>query len=182
MSSWSPDLYLAAWNFAADAHGEQRVPGSSRPYLTHIGSVAMEVIAALAAGSDVEDPDLCVQCAILHDIVEDTAVSADELAEVFGPEVAAGVSALTKHESAGDKRAQMVDSLERIKTQPPEVWMVKLADRITNLQPPPKHWNKIKIGQYLESAELISASLSSACPVLGPRIHDKIERYRVNSL
>jgi (p)ppGpp synthase/HD superfamily hydrolase len=138
----------------------------------------MEVVAALAIRSDVENPDLCVQCAILHDVVEDTAVGADDIAEVFGPEVAAGVRALTKHKSAGDKRAQMVDSLERIKAQPHEVWMVKLADRITNLQPPPKHWDKVKVGLYLESAELISTSLRSACPVLGPRIQEKIERYR----
>jgi (p)ppGpp synthase/HD superfamily hydrolase len=171
---------LEAWNFAADAHGEQQVPGSTRPYLSHIGAVTMEVIAALAARSDVDNPDLCVQCAILHDVVEDTALSAEDIAEVFGPHVAAGVSALTKQMSAGDKRAQMVDSLERIKAQPQEVWMVKLADRITNLQPPPKHWDKIKIAKYLESAELISAELGSACTVLGPRIQEKIERYRAH--
>ena len=83
MSDWSPDLYLAAWNFAADAHGEQQVPGSKRPYLSHIGAVTMEVVAALAIRTDVENPDLCVQCAILHDVVEDTAVTAEDIAEVF---------------------------------------------------------------------------------------------------
>ncbi len=169
---------MAAWNFAADAHGEQMVPGSKRPYLTHIGAVSMEVVAALAARSDVGNPDLCVQCAILHDVVEDTEVSAHDIAAAFGAEVAAGVAALTKHKSAGDKLAQMTDSLKRIKAQPREVWMVKLADRITNLQPPPKHWDAPKIGRYLESAELICESLEPACPVLGSRIQRKIETYR----
>ena len=43
--------------------------------------------------------------------------------------------------------------------------MVKLADRMTNLQPPPKHWDTDKIGRHLKSAELIFEELSDACPV-----------------
>lgn len=178
MSPWSPDLYLAAWNFAADAHGDQLVPGSARPYLAHIGAVAMEVVSALAEREDVEAPDLCVQCAILHDAVEDTSVTVDEIASRFGDDVARGVAALTKNESAGDKHAQMVDSLGRIKAQPREVWMVKLADRITNLQPPPAHWGASKIASYLESAELIFDELEGACPVLRERMLEKLDSYR----
>ena len=48
---WSPDLYLAAWNYAAQMHGGQKVPGMEVPYLAHIGAVAMEVMTALAQGS-----------------------------------------------------------------------------------------------------------------------------------
>lgn len=50
------------------------------------------------------------------------------------------------------KKLQMQDSLRRIKSQPREVWMVKMADRITNLQPPPGHWSEEKDSSRLKLA------------------------------
>jgi hypothetical protein len=35
------DQYQRAWNFAAEAHGKQKIPGTKIPYIRHIGSVAM---------------------------------------------------------------------------------------------------------------------------------------------
>ena len=180
---WSPDTWLAAWRFAADAHEGQLVPGSNLPYVVHVGAVAMEVSGAIATrattGAPVGDPNLAVACALLHDVVEDTAVELDHIARDFGEGVAAGVAALTKDSGVGDKPAQMRDSLARIRAQPAEVWMVKLADRITNLQPPPKHWSKDKIRRYHGEAQDIHAALGEACPVLGPRLAAKIESYAV---
>lgn len=79
--------------------------------------------------------------------LEDTDTTYPELVRTFGPAVADGVLALTKEDSVGTdltpyqrKERRMADSLERIKAQPKEIWMVKMADRITNLQPPPKQW------------------------------------------
>ena len=96
MNLWSPDRYLEAWSFAAFHHREQLVPGSNVPYATHLGSVAMEVMTAVAARGDVGDPDLAVQCALLHDVVEDAGVSLEQVKENFGEVVADGVAALTK--------------------------------------------------------------------------------------
>lgn len=174
---WSPEAYLAAWRFAQRAHLGQTVPGTEISYLAHIGAVAMEITAALARRDDVADPDLAVQCALLHDVVEDTEVELAELAARFGDRVAAGVAALTKDPGSGDKAAQMTDSLARIRQQPPEIWMVKLADRITNLAPPPAHWSTDKIERYRREAEAILAALGQACPVLGPRLAQKIAAY-----
>ena len=176
-ATWSPERYLAAWRFAQAAHLGQTVPGSEVSYIAHIGAVAMEVIAALARRDDVADPDLAVQCALLHDVVEDTAVELAELAARFGDAVAAGVAALTKDPAAGDKAAQMADSLARIREQPPEVWMVKLADRITNLGPPPHFWRDEKIARYRREAEAILEALGEACPVLSARLAEKIAGY-----
>ena len=181
MSLWSPDAWLAAWRFASDAHLGQKVPGSELPYVVHVGAVAMEVASAVSIraqqGEPVERPDLAVVAALLHDVVEDTDVTLDEIDARFGPAVAAGVAALTKNPAVGDKPAQMRDSLQRIRAQPPEIWMVKLGDRITNLQPPPKHWPHAKIRRYRDEATLIHGSLGAACSVLGPRILAKIEAY-----
>ena len=181
MSLWSPDAWLAAWRFAADAHQGQRVPGSELPYVVHVGAVAMEVASAVSVraqlGDPVARPDLAIQCALLHDVVEDTPVSAKAIAEQFGQAVADGVCALSKEPAVGDKPAQMRDSLARIRLQPAEIWMVKLGDRITNLQPPPAHWKLDKIRRYREEAGLIHAQLGEACSVLGERLLAKIENY-----
>ncbi|NVB38151.1 bifunctional (p)ppGpp synthetase/guanosine-3',5'-bis(diphosphate) 3'-pyrophosphohydrolase [Pseudenhygromyxa sp. WMMC2535] len=183
MSFWSPDAWLQAWRFAAAAHQGQQVPDSDLPYLVHIGAVAMEVSHALAQrerlGQAVARPDLAIQVALLHDVVEDTEVTVWALAREFSQVVATGVAALSKNASVGDKQAQMRDSLERIRRQPEEVWMVKLADRITNLQPPPASWSKQKILRYREESKEIHAALGEACPILAARLAEKIEHYQV---
>jgi (p)ppGpp synthase/HD superfamily hydrolase len=182
MSTWSPDVWLSAWEFAAHAHHAQRFPGSDLPYIVHVAAVAMEVGHAIARraqlGHPVADPDLAIACALLHDVVEDTAIGLAELERRFGPGVAAGVSALSKDPRVGDKPAQMRDSLQRIRAQPPEVWMVKLADRITNLQAPPHYWDVQKIRRYQDEARDIHAALAEACPVLGGRLVEKIATYQ----
>jgi (p)ppGpp synthase/HD superfamily hydrolase len=173
---WSPDRYRDAWLFAAEVHREQQVPGTELPYIVHVGMVAMEVTTALVQGSRVEHPDLAVQCALLHDVIEDTAATYTLLAERFGRAVAEGVQALTK-DSGLPKSAQMADSLARIQAQPTEIWMVKLADRIANLQPPPPHWNTQRIAAYRQEAHEILARLGSADPYLAARLQTKIQEY-----
>ena len=181
MSLWSPDGWQRAWRFAAEAHHGQRFPGTELPYIVHVSTVAAEVshaIAARAAGGDpVANPDLAIQCALLHDVVEDTSIDAARIAAEFGTEVAAGVSALSKNPEVGDKPAQMQDSLARIRALSPEVWMVKLGDRITNLQAPPHYWKLDKIRRYREEAREIHRQLGTACSVLGPRLEAKIQAY-----
>ena len=174
---WSQELFLAAWNFAAEAHVGQTVPGSERAYINHVGSVAMGVMAAVSQRGDVSRPDLAIQCALLHDVVEDTQVTIAAIDAAFGADVAAGVAALTKDDSLASKAAKMKGSLARIKRQPHEVWMVKLADRITNLQQPPAHWRPDKIARYRQEAQSIHDELHVACSVLGVRLADKIAGY-----
>lgn len=138
----------------------------------------MEVMSAIVRTDDaLSDPDLVVQCAVLHDVIEDAGVTADSLEERFGASVAAGVQALTKDESLPTNQVQMLDSLERIRLQPKEIWMVKMADRIVNLQPPPSHWTSEKINAYREEAQLILDRLGDANQPLANRLRKKIERY-----
>jgi (p)ppGpp synthase/HD superfamily hydrolase len=175
-SRFSIELFLKALRFAASAHGVQKVPGSDHPYLVHVCSVAAEVIAALES-EEHEHPDLAVQCALLHDVAEDTLVELSAIEAHFGPAVAAGVAALTK-DSSLDKPAQMPDSLQRIRRQPRDVWLVKLADRITNLQPAPAHWTAERRRAYRIEAEQILAALGEASPWLSRRFEERLEEYR----
>lgn len=174
---WDQDLYIKAWRFAADAHLGQTVPGTDIPYLNHLGNVAMEVMSAVAE-TEVADPNLAVQAALLHDTIEDTACDYASVKEVFGQPVADGVQALSKNPEAGDKKAQMQDSLTRIRLQPKEIWMVKLADRITNLQAPPQHWSLEKAVRYRDEAQMILDALGEANTLLAARLQEKIENYK----
>jgi (p)ppGpp synthase/HD superfamily hydrolase len=138
--------------------------------------VAMEICAALTVDT-FEVPDLAVQCALLHDTIEDTPVSYEDIAQAFGIAVADGVMALTKRADL-PKPDAMADSIRRIKTQPREVWSVKLADRITNLQPPPEKWPLSKRSAYCDEAVYILGELGSASGYLAGRLNHKIESYR----
>ncbi len=177
MTIWNQDEFQKAWNFASDAHNGQCVPGTNRPYINHIGNVAMEVMAAIAFCQDINNPDLLVQCALLHDTIEDTKITFDEVKNTFSLDVANGVAALSKNSDLKTKADRMADSIERIKQQPDEIWMVKLADRITNLQPPPKHWTREKTSAYRNEAIVILDNLGRASPYLSVRMKEKISEY-----
>jgi len=183
MPLWTPDAWHETWRFAAEAHHGQLVPGSQLPYIVHVAAVAMEVGNAIARrlelGQPVAQPDLAIQVALLHDVLEDTSVTLEQLRGRFGDAIAQGVAALSKDPTIAGKQARMQDSLARIQTQPAEVWMVKLGDRITNLQAPPHFWTRQKICAYRAEAGEIHAQLGSACGVLGPRLLDKIAAYAV---
>lgn len=178
MAMWNQDVYLTAWNYASSIHQGQTLPGSDIPYINHLGLVAMEAMAAIAHDSTLENPDLLVQCALLHDAIEDTTTTYVDIERVFGKKVADGVMALTKNEALPTKQEQMADSLCRIQQQPKAVWMVKLCDRITNLQPPPDHWSREKADRYRNEAQLILVELGEANPFLAQRLKEKIEAYR----
>ena len=181
MSNWSPDVFAKAWHFASLQHAGQTyagpVEGISFDYLTHVGSVAAELMWALQATPDA-DGDLAIQCAILHDVIEDTDTTFDLVAENFGKAVADGVMALSKDPNLPTKTEQMVDSLRRIREQPKEVWVVKLADRIANLDPPPYYWNDAKIEAYRQEAIAIHDALHTANAALAKRLQEKIKQYK----
>ena len=172
---WSQDRYVEAYWFAAEAHSRQPLPGTNLPYIVHPSLVSMEIIAAL----DVEpgrDEDLAVLCALLHDVIEDGGKTFEEIKVKFGEPVAKGVLALSKDESL-PKGLQLDDSLERIRQQPHEIWMVKMADRIANLRPPPHFWTAEKIAGYREEAVRIHRALREASQLLAGRLLRKIDDY-----
>lgn len=166
-----------AMKFAGEHHASQKVPGTNANYLLHISNVLMEVLVGYQNQPDF-DVELAAQIAALHDVVEDSDVSVEILAKTFGEEVTEGVLALTKNGSLATKQDKMIDSLARINQQPREVGIVKLADRITNLQQPPASWDKAKKEYYLKEAQQIAEAMSGKHNYLVKRILQKIEDYR----
>ena len=171
-------LYQTAIKFATLKHVaiNQKVPGTDLPYVVHLSNVAMEVMMA-NANTENFNVALAIQAALLHDTIEDTDTTFSEVEENFGLDVANAVMALTKNESL-PKEEQMMDSLQRIKKMPHEVWAVKLADRITNLQAPPSHWDNAKKKKYRAEAQIILDELASGNVFLADRLQMLIEDYR----
>jgi (p)ppGpp synthase/HD superfamily hydrolase len=171
------ELYIKAWNYASMAHQGQKIPGGDIPYLNHIGLVTFESMSAIVNSSQIEDQDLLIVCSMLHDTIEDTSTTYDDIKHLFNSNVADGVLALTKNKNLMTKEEKIIDSLKRIKGQPKEIWMVKLSDRITNLQPPPKFWSNEKIRKYRDEAIMIFDELRESNHYLSDRLKKKIENY-----
>jgi len=171
------EIYQKAIKFAGEKHKSQKVPGTNSNYLMHVSNVAMEIIMAYNASNDF-DVDYAVQMALLHDTLEDTETEFSELKEVFGEKVALGVLALTKNDNFSTKNEEMIDSLNRVNALEKEVGMVKLADRITNLQEPPNYWSKDETLNYLNEAKLIDKMLDNKNVYLNSRLRSKINVYK----
>ena len=174
------DAYASAWEFVTLRHAGQTYGGRHQdeqiPYINHLASVAAEVAWAIGATPG-WNLDLAVQCGLLHDVLEDTGTTFDEVSTRFGPAVAAGVQALTKNAQLATSEAKMADSLARIRLQPKEIWAVKLADRISNLYHPPFYWSAEKMASYQEEARIILDALGPANARLAARLAEKIAAY-----
>ena len=117
---------------AAEAHHGQTRKASDVPYLTHPVAVAM-----LLQQHGFDDEEI-LAAALLHDVVEDTAVTAEQLAEQFPPAVVELVAHLTerKQDESGGKRPwedRKREHLEQIKTAPLAARAIALADKLHNL-------------------------------------------------
>lgn len=172
-----------AMQFAIVAHCNQVRKGNEHiPYVFHCIDVANEVI--YYSGLSVPELELASVIALLHDTVEDTIVSEDDVREHFGDVIAAGVSALTKSEtveSVGEdsKLVELEENLVRIKAAPQYVQAVKLADRISNLKSFPAMWSRQKISNYLDESALIARELGQASEGLHARLLSRIAHARM---
>ncbi len=176
---FSPDLARRALLFAAKAHRFQYWHSTVHlPYIVHPVLVCQEIIATLSVET-VENPDLAVQCALLHDVAEDTPTTIEDIEKEFGTPVVGGVQELSKNEHLPEAE-QIADSVTRLLAlNCREAQMVKLADRIINLTPPYiPDWNENKKRQYLHDAQLIHDQLQSASPFLVARLAARISAYQ----
>jgi guanosine-3',5'-bis(diphosphate) 3'-pyrophosphohydrolase len=123
------DAVARAVEFATRYHGDQRRP-TGAPYLEHL----LEALEVLVRGARVTDPDvLCA--AVLHDVVEDTSCTADDVRREFGARVADMVAWVTKPPAGdGDRKAAKESYLTGLRDAPDEAILVKLADRASNVQ------------------------------------------------
>jgi GTP pyrophosphokinase len=119
-----------AVEFARLHHGDQRRK-TGVPYLEHL----VEALQVLVQGAGITSPDVLV-AAVLHDVVEDTPVTLDEVGAEFGPRVAELVGWVTiPAPGPGQTRpAARQAYLRRLQDAPRDAILVKLADRASNVQ------------------------------------------------
>jgi (p)ppGpp synthase/HD superfamily hydrolase len=124
------DAVAKAVQFAVRHHGDQTRP-TGAPYAEHL----LEALEVLVRGAGVTDPEI-LQAAVLHDVVEDTPCSLDDVRLAFGGRVAELVGWVTKPEPAAgvDRKAAKEAYLSRLQDAPDDAVQVKLADRVSNVQ------------------------------------------------
>ena len=156
---------LAAVKFAADKHRYQKRKGAAAlPYINHPVEVA-ELLARMGGVGDLGT----LQAAILHDTIEDTETTAEELEEHFGPEVRHLVEEVTDDKSLPKVERKRLQ-VEHTPHRSTKAKHIKLADKICNVrdvgQDPPSHWALERRQKYLAWATDVVAGCRGCNPAL----------------
>ena len=125
------DLLNRAYVFAMKAHGTQK-RASGDPFFSH----PLEVAAIL---TDLKFDDATIVAAVLHDTIEDTTATREEIDKVFGPEIGGLVEGLTKLNRLdfASKHAQQAENFRKLLlaiADDARVLLIKLADRLHNMR------------------------------------------------
>ncbi|MEY4278465.1 MAG: hypothetical protein RL377_469, partial [Bacteroidota bacterium] len=125
------ELLRAAFEMATNAHKTMRRK-SGEPYIFHPIAVAMICVEEIGLGVR------STICALLHDTVEDTDITLDDIKSEFGNEIAKIVDGLTKISTVMDTNSsQQAENFKKILltlTDDPRVILIKLADRLHNMR------------------------------------------------
>ncbi len=167
MANDSLAVLISATAFAAEKHRNQRRNGAeASPYINHPIALASVLVNEAGVG-DVS----IVAAALLHDTIEDTSTTAEELLEVFGEAIAGLVLEVTDDKSLlKDDRKRL--QIEHAPDLSPGAKLVKFADKICNLRDvrrtPPTDWSLERRREYFDWAK---------CVVDGLRgVHSRLEQ------
>jgi len=131
MKPGDKDLIRTAFEMAADAHKTMRRK-SGEPYILHPIAVARICVEEIGLGIR-----SCI-CALLHDTVEDTDITLEDIQREFGSEITKIVDGLTKISNVIDANtSQQAENFKKILltlTDDPRVILIKLADRLHNMR------------------------------------------------
>ena len=130
MSSHEVDRLRSAFEFAREAHSPQKRK-SGEPYIIHPVCVARIVAEELELGADP------IIAAFLHDVVEDTHYTIDDIRERFGDDVAFLVGVVTKEKKEKYVQSKQVDNYRQILASMQfdvRALLIKLADRLHNMR------------------------------------------------
>jgi (p)ppGpp synthase/HD superfamily hydrolase len=156
---------MRALDFAAGKHRDQRRKGTlAEPYVNHLTEVAL-LVAEATRGEDT----LSVMAALLHDTIEDTKTTAEELEQLFGPEVSGIVVELTDDKAlpkAERKQLQVATAAQKSK----RARLIKIADKTSNLRSivasPPASWDIERKRGYFKWAVKVVAGCRGVSPAL----------------
>lgn len=153
--------FVQAVNFAAKKHRSQKRKGADgEPYINH----PLEVLNLLTGVGKIEDFNILI-AAVLHDTIEDTETTEEEITELFGASVCAMVLEVTDDKSLpkADRKRLQVEHAPHISIGAKQI---KLADKISNIRDitenPPDGWSTERRAEYVEWGEQVVAGLRGA--------------------
>lgn len=197
LHSQKVELITHAFNFAHKAHyGVRRLSGE--PYILHPIAVARICAREIGLGST----SIC--SALLHDVVEDTDYTVEDIAGLFGDKIAQIVSGLTKISGGvfGEQASEQAENFRKLLltiSDDIRVVLIKIADRLHNMrtlgaQPKDKQYKIAGETQYIYAplahrlglfpikTELEDLSFKYEHPETWQEIHDKLEAVKEQQL
>ena len=175
----SPDsrILLDAIRFSADKHRNQRRKNEeASAYINH----PIEVAEMLVSVGNVEDLDTVI-AAILHDTIEDTDTTPEEIERLFGKDVLSMVLECTDDKTL-PKATRKQLQIEHAPHISRGAKQVKIADKISNIlditHSPPVHWPLERKMEYLDWAEQVITGLRGANPNLEKYFDEVVRRAR----
>jgi len=157
--------FLRAAAFAARKHRlQKRKDVEASPYINH----SIEVAAILANDGDVTDPVTLV-AAVLHDTLEDTKTTREELATAFAPAIRDLVKELTDDKGflKPERKARQVSGAPHLSAR---AKLIRIADKIANVRDvthhPPAHWDIPRRLAYLDWTTQVVAGCRGTNPRL----------------
>ena len=166
-------LVVKAAEFAAQKHeGQIRKGRDECPYIDHLKSVA-QVIAEMGG---IDDPEI-IAAAWLHDTLEDTDTTPEELDAIFGKRIRRLVEEVTDDKSL-PKKERKQQQIQHAPELSPDAVLIKLGDKISNIidvtHTPPVHWSLERRKWYLDWAE----GVIDKCP----KVNAALEQYFIEVL
>lgn len=166
-------VVLKAAQFAADKHRNQKRKGEdASPYINHPLFVAL----LLSEVGGVTDQEI-LAAALLHDTVEDTNTTLEEIENIFGNRVCGYVAEVTDDKSL-PKAERKLKQIEHAKELSEGAALIKNADKISNVMDvtnnPPTHWDLQRRKDYLNWAELVVGNC--------PKVNSNLEKEFVKVL
>ena len=167
-------LVLKAAQFAALKHRDQLRKGSDQlPYVVHLISTAL----LIAEVGGVNDPEV-LAAALLHDTIEDTETTADDLTAAFGQKVCRLVEEVSDDKSL-EKAVRKRLQIEHAPELSPGAVLIKLADKISNVMDltnsPPVNWDLEQRKEYIDWAEEVINNCPKVNGALEKRFAEVVE-------
>ncbi|MCA1625218.1 MAG: HD domain-containing protein [Acidobacteria bacterium] len=150
-----------AISFAAKKHKTQKRKGADEePYINH----PLEVLNLLTNVGNIEDYEILI-AAVLHDTIEDTQTTKEEITKLFGENVCEMVLELTDDKSLpkAERKQLQIEHAPHISKGAKQI---KLCDKISNIRDitenPPHDWSNKRRIEYIEWGEKVVAGLRGA--------------------
>jgi len=168
---------IKAINFAAKKHRSQKRKGADgEPYINH----PLEVLNLLTSVGKIEDFNILI-AAVLHDTIEDTETTEEEISKLFGAKVCKMVLELTDDKTLpkAERKQLQIEHAPHISKGAKQI---KLCDKISNirdiLENPPDGWSIQRRTAYVEWGEQVVAGLRGVNKNLEKCFDETVARAR----